>query len=552
MDISVSLEALEDTLSHADQRESYSVGKHGVNGECVLQVGQYGNSFWTTGIAASSKTLDLAGTCEPTLTITGSLELFSQGQPVQDPCKSAAGGPAPPDDLVAYFVSYEYHTSNGGINSRVGRRQGLLVHFADGSPAKRLGIFDPNGNGIGSTVAPNGDISVDGNMMLGLSSGDQMTITSSDEVLTQLDGDVDRDGMVCSNDRDRIVELNGASITATYARGPAYEPRADLDLDGVITILDATLFDLYFGSVPRCCPSGSIAECGDVDGDGIRDDACAWWACEEGLCVSMTRTVQEDIGGPNGECPLDGVCDGNDWFHALNCFSNTNTMGQVGYPCEENTPSAINVDSASLGRPCVIDGVCDANDAFAALDCFAMVASCPCGGPAPESPDAELPPPSGAANLILRSNPDSPKGQVWIDVFMDADADVLRAYQLVPVVSGGARGQLSLVDMFIDEHRSDYLFMEVAATPVFNLHSGKMFNLAHGPIAAFDQAYLVTLQYVLSDDADGQFSIDIDRGRDGRGAQTQIIRSRSSYLDVVQVTPAIVTIDATRERAARR
>jgi hypothetical protein len=129
-----------------------------------------------------------------------------------------------------------------------------------------------------------------------------------------------------------------------------------------------------------------LGDCADLDGDGLRDDNCVWWACQDGACAD-TGIVFADMGGSNGACMADGAADGNDRFHALNCFSNTNTMGGAGYPCESQPPSALNVDAGGPFGSCSPDGVCDGNDAFHALNAFSNVStcSCPAGGPSPEA-----------------------------------------------------------------------------------------------------------------------------------------------------------------------
>ena len=69
-----------------------------------------------------------------------------------------------------------------------------------------------------------------------------------------------------------------------------------------------------------------------------------WYDCAEGVCVG-TDIVFADVGGEFGSCPPDGVVDGHDRFHVLNCFSNIDTAGALGYPCELNPPAAYNVDA---------------------------------------------------------------------------------------------------------------------------------------------------------------------------------------------------------------
>ena len=54
----------------------------------------------------------------------------------------------------------------------------------------------------------------------------------------------------------------------------------------------------------------------------------------------------------------------HDNFHALNCFANVDADQNPGYPCESNSPAALNVDAGGPFGDCNPDGVCDGNDAF--------------------------------------------------------------------------------------------------------------------------------------------------------------------------------------------
>lgn len=141
--------------------------------------------------------------------------------------------------------------------------------------------------------------------------------------------------------------------------------------------------------VPNPCVAApcSIEDCADIDDNGIRDDGCTYWECVDDACAG-TPIVYADLGGEFGDCFPDGATDGNDRFHALNCFSNLTTFGVPGYPCEANPPTAFNVDAAGLNAPCTPDGVCDGNDAFAALNAFSGDSTCSCPGPAPTPPPA--------------------------------------------------------------------------------------------------------------------------------------------------------------------
>jgi hypothetical protein len=130
---------------------------------------------------------------------------------------------------------------------------------------------------------------------------------------------------------------------------------------------------------PGICAGGCLdtADCADTNGNGVRDNACTWWNCVAGDCQSVAVSFA-DLGGAFGACPPDGVTDGHDRFHALNCFSNTDTSGGPGYPCEAAPPQAFNADAGGPFGDCQPDGVCDGNDAFHALNAFDGSGTCTC------------------------------------------------------------------------------------------------------------------------------------------------------------------------------
>jgi hypothetical protein len=181
---------------------------------------------------------------------------------------------------------------------------------------------------------------------------------------------------------------NGIPDACELAGGGA----ADCNCSGApdeCDIASGSSADQNADGVPDECVCTAAADCADVDGDGVRDDNCLWWDCTCGTCAA-TPIAFADMGGFNGSCAPDGAADGNDRFHALNCFANVNTFGQSGYPCEDAPPQAYNVDAGGQFGTCQPDGVCDGNDAFAALNAFSGVSTCSCSppGPAPGGPAA--------------------------------------------------------------------------------------------------------------------------------------------------------------------
>jgi hypothetical protein len=157
---------------------------------------------------------------------------------------------------------------------------------------------------------------------------------------------------------------------------------ADCNINGepdACDILSGGSTDLNGDGRPDECPSTgcNVADCADADGDGVRDDNCVYWSCQGAACAG-TPIGFGDMGGEFGSCTADGSTDGHDRFHALNCFSNQDTLGTPGYPCEAAPPAAYNVDAGGPFGSCAPDGVCDGNDAFHALNTFDGSSTCTC------------------------------------------------------------------------------------------------------------------------------------------------------------------------------
>jgi hypothetical protein len=313
------------------------------------------------------------------------------------------------------------------------------------------------------------------------------------------------------------------------------------------------------GPVTAGCPP--LSNCADLDGNGIRDDACAWYDCVGGTCLTVMKTTQADIGGLNGACPVDTACDGNDRFHALNCFSDRNTLGVPPYPCEPNTPFALNVDAGGPAT-CVLDGVCDGNDAFHALNCFendwfngSIGYQCGCG-PQPTQPSTPLPR-LQKAGLVLRSAGLARAGdRIAVDVHLEGSLASLRGYQLHLGAAGGAMGRLELVDISVNTMRRDYVF---AGTPAiwsaFNLDAAQMVAGMDAPegVPARDGAYLATFTYRVPKDGAGEYTIELRY--DGSGAAPQertfLFGRFAGLIDVTSLVPAQVSVVQTRSRAGR-
>ncbi len=253
----------------------------------------------------------------------------------------------------------------------------------------------------------------------------------------------------------------------------------------------------------------TFQDCADVDVNGIRDDNCLWWECTDtGACLS-TAVPFGDMGGQFGLCMPDGTPDGNDRFHALNCFADVDPGSPPpnNYPCEAAAPVAFNVDAGGQFGSCAPDGVCDGNDAFAALNAFAGASTCTCpGGPAPDSSGSVIVDHIGVAleapHTVVR-----PGTLLAIDVLLEHGTPDLRGYQLHLEAAGGLSGTLELVDIAVHDH-VQHVFAGLAPWQAFNVLTGQMVaGLDSSGIAASGGDYLATYYFRASADAAGTFSI---------------------------------------------
>jgi hypothetical protein len=343
--------------------------------------------------------------------------------------------------------------------------------------------------------------------------------------------------------------------------------------------LGATINVTGCGSLQHVDPAppapGGLPACADLDDDEARDDNCLWWTVDDdGACVA-TPLVFADMGGSFGTCAPDGTADGNDRFHALNCFSDSNTAGAPGYPCEEGPPQAMNVDAGGPFGNCAADGVCDANDAFHALNAFQGATTCTCDGPIaplPDWPDPPGPPQRAAIELRPSAKRVRAGGLIEIDVVLASALDDLRGYQLHLGVSGGQRGALELMDISIhepsvfsiqpsrgaasDERRATTLSSRSAGRATsderqfpsderqywsaFNLHTQQMTAGLDSPgIPAAAGAYLATFTYRASRDAQGTFAIELLADPANAEHRTFLFSTVLSSSPVVSGPPAI-------------
>jgi hypothetical protein len=362
--------------------------------------------------------------------------------------------------------------------------------------------------------------------------------------------------------------------------------QADCDRDGIgdVCAISSGMSDDDDGNgIPdNCeaplCPSGAFAECADADEDGIRDDNCLWWACNVGVCED-TAVAFADVGGQFGACTPDGTADGNDRFHALNCFSDQNTTGGAGYPCEPNPPTATNADAGGPFGRCCPDGVCDGNDAFHALNSFQGINAChcpanfqcPCPSPTqppgnpvlcPPGPAPLTPPDSGgpltlaSARIKLHALSAAPRADevktsrvvirsgatVEVQVILENALADLRGFQLHVAAGGGRRGSLQLVDMTIQE-RKDQVFANQSAWQAFNVRTQQLLAGLDSPgISTAPGAYLATLTFTASRDAAGTFRVDLLHDDSDPAQRTFLFPTAPGQRIEVLTTPAVIDV----------
>ncbi len=336
---------------------------------------------------------------------------------------------------------------------------------------------------------------------------------------------------ICDLDCAAVDPVTGLACSGHRACGQAGDCNANDRLD-LCDVQDGASPDVNRNTVPDECEScRNLSDCADRDGDDITDDACMWHACGtdfDGLCTSSPRSAA-DYGGPFGACAPDGIRDGHDRYHALNCFADQNTAGHLGYPCEPAAPAAYNVDGASPDLPCTPDGFCDAADALQVIDIFGGDLSCTCtGGPQPMW--AALHPHDGArVDLVAAARAVRPGHVVEVQAILRDALPALRAYQLHLAVRGGTRGQLMLVDIAVDSATTPFDTRDVWTA--FNVHHGQMARGVTGSAQPVERnVHLATFTYLASPNAAGDFVVELQHDRERPDDRTFLFADRAGQL----------------------
>jgi hypothetical protein len=338
---------------------------------------------------------------------------------------------------------------------------------------------------------------------------------------------------------------------------------------------DEDIWGTWIGALAPQVPCDNLAFCADSDQNAIRDDSCVWWACT-GFCLDIDIPFA-DMGGANGDCVPDGTADVNDRFHALNCFSDQNTFGLPGYPCESAPPQALNVDAGGPSSSCEPDGVCDANDAFHALNAFTGETTCSCpAGPSPASGGGLPPQPPGSKPLVqnVRIVLSAARGDVRPGSLIEVEATLaaplqdLRGYQLHVSASGGVAGRLELVDIRVADSGTRRSAPHSAAKernalpgtwnsqlPLWSAFNLRTQQLAAGldgaGVAAPAGAHLATFVYRASADAAGRFIVELLHDPADRTQRTYFFATRSSAAFHIDSRAAIVDVAASPARTSR-
>jgi len=141
-------------------------------------------------------------------------------------------------------------------------------------------------------------------------------------------------------------------------------------------------------------------------------------------------------------------------------------------------------------------------------------------------------------SLAADQNAGRPGDKFLIDVFV-RDVSNLRGYQVNLAVGGGESGQLQLDDIYVDSAREQYVFGTTQGYSAFDRTQGRMVNaLPAGSIDRPGRSYLATFVYKASDDAKGEFRIQVAQDAE----QTVFLNPNSNPIDVGEGGYTTITI----------
>jgi len=169
---------------------------------------------------------------------------------------------------------------------------------------------------------------------------------------------------------------------------------------------------------------------------------------------------------------------------------------------------------------CTPDGLIDVEDILAVLDAysglpFPCTGACSGGGSgmAPEGSFGggllESEPCEAVISLAADQEAIAAGDWVTVEVRLTSSA-ATRAYQIALEVAGGDAGELTLVDITIEEERPDYLFYgPYCVHSEDETQSRAVAALTDGTAAATSGAYIATFTFQASVDASGEFTVSV-------------------------------------------
>jgi len=262
-----------------------------------------------------------------------------------------------------------------------------------------------------------------------------------------------------------------------------------------------------------CITSGDCGDTGSV---------CSGRRCVGGACTTLPDN-------PFGDLDHSGFVTIFDLFCVLSGLENT--FDVCAY---------YDVDIAGGNQSdCTPNGAINILDLNAVLDALGGIDSC-CGA-APVAPAMSAGANTAAASLATvnlgvqcRSASVSPGGRLEVEVFADTITD-LRVYEVRLGVTGGTKGSLDLVDIFIDKQHPDYVFKGLAPYAALDVAGRRVVNtILTGGVTSATPVYLGTFVFRASADVDGVFNLAIDKTQtkalNSSGIQMPITSSASENL----------------------
>jgi hypothetical protein len=254
------------TNSHTDDIDVHEEWLYGCHQNSS---GSYASSGFGTGYAVSSKSVNFPGPCS-TVAIAYGLSMnntFSHFNNCIDPPFSVTF-----TDTVVFVARGSVSlTDSNNQTTPVNGFSGVVARKPDGSLVK-LGSLDSDnitttdlGGGV-STVGGDVDVEIPITIPEGGATLDMVLETDS----FTFNGDINRDGKVDWDDRRALIAAIGSSMGSA-----AYNARADLNLDGSITLADYLLYVPMFNTL--ACEADFTATAG-VTVDDIFAFLNAWFA----------------------------------------------------------------------------------------------------------------------------------------------------------------------------------------------------------------------------------------------------------------------------------